>query len=561
MVQLTFAVSALLLAFYVVKFVSRTPIHDEFSNALYLFAEPPLPVEKYWDQHNEHRIPLPRVLYFTAVKLAGNDFRAPPILNVFLLTAAVAFFLHAIKTMRGSTSLADATLPLGLLTVGQYGNLLWGFQVQFIASSALTIVMLGLVASPGIVRSPMRLSGLGLCGTLLPMCGMNGVAFAPGLALGLLIVGGLNLKSREIRTGLVALFWAIAIFAICAAYFHGLVDPPHHQKAHGSLKDAAIGTVNLIGASFGPVVRWLPPQPYDGFTAFGILGTILVAATGGILIRGTLDSDRRAHAILLGGVLVGFLGLAAGIAKGRAGLSNVLDPNRYVSLMLPMLAGVYAVWTAFGFTRLPRILAAIIALCAVPNAIIGWKEAKLVTHCPRHVELDVQSGLPIEFVADRNTALYPGEAFYRRDFLHLLRRQGVVPFRDAAPLPKFKEEAVPLRIVRLDNAVEEAGGIRVTGDTGTAVFALPERRRIYGFKLTYSGIAGTDPALPNVLSWAPGGAAPSVMSHVVFNQLEPHPEPTETLVWVQGEVETLRVDPFGRGAHVKLHKLVLLTCE
>jgi hypothetical protein len=549
----------LFLAFYVVKFVSRTPIHDEFSSALYLFNDVPLNV--YWSQHNEHRIPLPRVLYFAAVRLAGKDFRGPPVLNVLLLTAAVAFFLHAMQMLRGSYSLADAALPLGLLSIGQYGNLLWGFQVQFIASTALTIVMVGFVASPGVVRSPGRLSGLGLCGVLLPMCGANGVAFAPGLALGLLIVGGLNLKSRVTRSGLVALFWGTAILAMCAAYFHGLVDPPHHQKAHGNLKDAVIGTVNLLGASFGPVVRWLPPQPYDGFTAFGILGTHLVAATGWLLIRGTFDSKRRAHAILLGGALVGFLGLAAGIAKGRAGLSNVLDPNRYVSLMLPMLAGVYAAWTAFGFSRLPRILAAVVAVCAIPNAIIGWNEAKPATLCAKRIEADVKDGLPLDFAADRNTALYPGEPAHRRSLLHLLRKNGIVPFCDAVPLPKFKEEDVPLRILKLDKAVEEDGSIRVTGEIGCVRFALPERRRVYGFRITYSAIPGSNPMLPSVMSWAPSGALPSSFSQGVINQIEPHEEPIETLVWVQTEVETLRLDLFGHGARVRIHKLTLLTTE
>ena len=116
------------------------------------------------------------------------------------------------------------------------------------------------------------------------------------LALGLLIVGLLNLKARQFRRGFVALFGGIAALAVVAAYFHGLENPPHHQHAHGGLKETAIGAMNLFGAAFGPVGRWLSPHPYNGLTAFGFVGTLLVAATGWLLLSGAFDADRRAHA-------------------------------------------------------------------------------------------------------------------------------------------------------------------------------------------------------------------------------------------------------------------------
>lgn len=545
-VRLAFAFSALFLAFFVVKHVSRVPIHDEYSSVLYLFSDPPVPIERYWDQHNEHRIPLPRILYLTAVHLAGNDFRAPPILNVMLLLGAVAFFLHAVKKLRGQLALADAALPLGLLTIGQYGNLLWGFQVQFIASTALVLVALGLVLAPGIGQSPRRITGLGLCGVFLIGCGANGVAFAPGIALALLFTGIANRSAR-----IVSVFWSAAVMAVGIAYFHNLQQPPHHQHANGSLADAAFGAVNLLGASFGPIARWLP--------MLGVVALGLVGATTVLLLRCVRDPDRRTRAVAIGGVLVGFLGLAAGIAKGRAGLSNVLDANRYVSLMLPMLAGIYGAWVAFGFVSLPRQIAVAIVLLAIPNGIIGWQEAKPFTSVPKQIEFDVKSGLPLEFVADRNVGLYRGESRHRREFLELLRKQGVVPFRDAARMPILNEEEVPVRIVRVEGAIEVEGGFRTTADIGHAVFALPRRQRIFGFKLTYSAVAGSNEALPNVMSWERDGAPPASAAAGVINQLEPLANPTETLIWVQSEADSLRIDLFGRDARIAVHKLAILT--
>jgi|GEM_PF-5745077 len=556
-VALAFVTSFVLMFAFVSKNVSRMPMHDEFSNALYFFHD--IPFKAYWSQHNEHRIPLPRVLYFAAIGISGHDFRAPPILSMVLLSAAVAFFLFSMRRLRGSWALADAALPLGLLTIGQFENLLWGFQVQFIASTSLVIVALGIVAHPGVARSPIHVFGLGLCGGLLPLCGMNGIAFAPGIAVGLLFAGVSNLASRHRRAGLVALAWSLAIAAVCAAYFRGFVDPPHHTNAHGSLSETAIGAVNLLGAAFGPVVRSLPAQPHNGVAVFGLLGVGLVVATGLLLVRGTFDPERRVHAVLAGGVLVGFLGLALGIAKGRAGLSNVLDPNRYVSLMLPMVAGAYAIWTAFGFKRPPRLLALVVVACAIPNALIGWREGQVFANAAKRVEADVRAGMPLEFVADRNTAIYPNHSAHRRDFLTLLRNNGVAPFRDATPMPDLREEPVPIRIVKLQDAVEDDGWIRVTGESGTVVIALPRRQRLYGFKLIYSADPGTRNGIPNLLSWAPHGERPTHVSQVSLNQMEPSAAPAETLIWVQGEVDSLRIDPFGTGARIRIHELVLLS--
>lgn len=555
-VRLAFLASAVLLLVFVATQATRVPIHDEYSSVIFLYADPPLPLSMYWAQHNEHRIPLPRLLYVAAVRLAGDDFRAPPLLNAALLIAAAAFLLVAVRRLRGEPALADLAIPLGLLTVGQYGNLLWGFQVQFVASVALVVVALGLAVDPRLLASKRRLSGLGLCGLLLPLCGANGVAFAPGIALGLLFAA-YRAENRSLR--FVALGWGSAILSLTAAYFDGLETPPHHREAHGELTAAAIGFVNLLGASFGPVARWLQPAPYEGITVLGVVALGLVAATGGLLVRAALDPARRTRAVVLGGVLVGFLGLAAGIAKGRAGLSNVLDANRYVTLMLPMLSGVYLAWTAFGPARLPRMVAVAVAVAAVPNLVVGWREARSYTYFARQIEYEVKSGMPLEFVADRNVGLYRGEPGHRRDFLALLRRKGVDPFRIASPLPRLDEEPVPVRVVRFGDAVEDAGGFRVTADTGYAVFALPRRQPVYGLRLTYEAGAGENQALPNVLSWEPGGRPPSSAAGGVLNQLEPMPRPSETLVYLRTEAETLRIDLFGRGARVVVHRLVVLT--
>ncbi len=561
-VRVAFFASAALLVGLVARYANPVPIHDEFSNIGYLFADPPAPWKAYWAQHNEHRIPLPRVLYVVAVRATGYDFRAPPYLNVALLVAGTAALLAAVRRVRGGRyAYADAAIPLGLLTVGQYSNLLWGFQVQFITSVVLVLVALALAVGPDLAASRRRLAGLGLCGVLLPLCGANGVAFAPGLGLALLLVGGWNVWSRgaDKLAGVIAAAGGAATLAVLGAYFRGLESPAHHSAGVGTPAQAVAGFVNLLGMSFGPVARWLP-LPFVGVSVLGVAAAGLVAATAWRLGRAALDPAERPRALVLGGILVGFLGLAIGIARSRAGFAPVLDVNRYVSLMLPMLAGAYAAWAALGAVVVPRAVVAAVLAAAVPNLADGVREAPLSVYYPREIVASIKGGMPLEFVADRYVGLYYGEPGHRRDMLALLREKGVEPFRSAVPLPALREEVVPVRVLRAEAGVADGTGFRVTGPVGHLVLEVPRGRTVYGVKITYRATAGTNPVLPNVVSWEPDGRPPVSAAGGMVNQLEPRATPTESLFYLRRELGgTLRIDLFGEGARFDVTRLALLT--
>jgi hypothetical protein len=557
-VRLSFVFSSLLLLVFVVKHVSRVPIHDEYSNVIFLFAEPPVPWHKYWEQHNEHRIPVPRLLYIAAVRLAGNDFRAPPILNALMLCAATGFLLRSIRQIRGEYVLSDAAVPLGLLTIGQYGNLLWGFQVQFLASVSLLIVAFALAIGPGLAASRSRLAGIALCGILMTGCGANGVVFAPGMALALLVIGGWNLRRGEHRgAGLTAIVSGVALLFVVGKYFHGLQPVAHHEKGQAGLAETTIAGLNLLGMAFGPVARWLQPQPYDGPTILGGLALTLVIATAALLIRVVPRREQTDRAVMIGGLLVGFLGLAAGIAKSRAGLINVLDVNRYYTLMLPMMAGVYIAWSVFGSRRVAQLIALAIAAAAVPNAIVGWREGKPFTYYPHLIEYGIGSGMPLEFVADRYPYLYPFEPQHRRDMLAMLAKNGAEPFRSATPLPKLREEPVPLSAVQA--GLKTVSRTRfVTEDTDHITFAWPSRK-VYGIRLTYRMRAAHGNTVPTVLSWEKNGGPPRSQGSLF--QLEVLDDPTDTLIFAQGELDSLRIDLFGRDSSITVHGVTLLIAD
>src|SRR6185503_15507641 len=105
------------------------------------------------------------------------DFRIAQYGNALLLAAAAAGLILAARRARGGrTALADAFFPLVLLHWRHAVNVLWGWQVQFVASAVLACALAAALAvAPG---RPGRGASLtvGAALLLLPLCGANGVA-------------------------------------------------------------------------------------------------------------------------------------------------------------------------------------------------------------------------------------------------------------------------------------------------------------------------------------------------------------------------------------------------
>ncbi|HLY73269.1 MAG TPA: glycosyltransferase, partial [Planctomycetota bacterium] len=93
--------------------------------------------------HNEHRIPLPKLIWWAVGRMSAVDGRWGVALNVSLLAASGAVLISAIRRTRGRTLWTDAFLPLLLLHWGHEENMTWPFQVGFI----LDVFLLALVIS------------------------------------------------------------------------------------------------------------------------------------------------------------------------------------------------------------------------------------------------------------------------------------------------------------------------------------------------------------------------------------------------------------------------------
>lgn len=540
---------------FVAKYGSRTPFHDEYANFHLLFGEPT--AAAYWAQHNEHRIPLPRLLYVAAVKLAGTDFRAPLALNVVMLTAATAAVLGALRARRGRFAVSDVAVPLLLLGTQHFDNLLWGFQVQFVLSTALVLAALALVAWPGDVAATSRLVALGVVAAALPLCGANGAP--PGLALAgfLLVVGVRRLWSRR-GSALVGILCGLTAAGAVAATFVGLNRVPRPAGTVGAFLG---GLVNLPGFGFGAAAYLPHGEAYDGVTGAGVLTTLLLLVTAGMLLRVVVtDPKERDRALAFAAVLAGIVGLAVGISYGRSGLARGVFACRYVTLFTPGIVAAYLAWVWYGRGRMvPVALAVVATVAAVPNARFAAGLAEFHSSRLKRVEYEAKAGLPVGIVADRNPWLFPGVGEARRLWLELLRSHGVRPFDQLTADVPLAAEPVPVRVVRTEGLVEEAGGYRVLGQSGGAVFQLPRRGYVYAVRVTYTSVTATGGFARSVVSWDRDGHIPPAPGYGMVDALDYYPTPAPTVVLIDRETDTFRVDLFETGTTFRVTGIELLS--
>ncbi len=111
--------------------------------------EPDLAAWSWW-QNNEHRLPLPKLVYLLLLELSGGDFRVGMVFNALALSALAAAMVVAVRELRGGrTVLIDAFFPIVLLHLGHWPNLVWGWQIQYV----LSVVLTGMLLLP-VVRAP-----------------------------------------------------------------------------------------------------------------------------------------------------------------------------------------------------------------------------------------------------------------------------------------------------------------------------------------------------------------------------------------------------------------------
>lgn len=159
---------------------SNCPNADEWEFVPALTGNEPLG-PWLWAQHNEHRLPLPRLAYWVLFQLT-HDFRAGSLLQIGILSGTSLGLMSLAARFRGFPHWADAFFPVSLLHVGHWENLLIGYNICFAFILALETAI-GVIAIRTTRENAFRsgcMAGVLMC--LLCLCGGGGVVTAMPVA-------------------------------------------------------------------------------------------------------------------------------------------------------------------------------------------------------------------------------------------------------------------------------------------------------------------------------------------------------------------------------------------
>ncbi|MCL5745489.1 MAG: hypothetical protein M1541_16455 [Acidobacteria bacterium] len=419
-----------------------------------------------WSQSNEHRTPLPKLIFLFLLRMSHGDFRAGMLWNVALWGALALAMIRVARTLRGGrTRFADAVFPVALLHLGNWENLFWSWQIGFVLSTLLACALLSaLVSREGLAsRGAACMAGCSLMA--LPLCGGSGLLLVPLPAIWIFYCG---VPHRRSGTGKFLLGSSVTAIALTCVYLIGYVRPswaPPNPDTATELR----ATAQFLAMEFGPAAR-------DSWFLSTSAAAVLLAASACVAARAALRLKAAERQQALG--LMVFLGsttlFAVAVAWGRAGAISLVSgyggwPARYTYLAVPGLFACFFVWELYGSQRLrmPAQAALLLGMCfLVPfNTVHGLEWRDFYSQGATALIEDLDAGVPGPVLAERHRMFLFHSV--RTEELHRLMRMlqtaGMGPFsrmkaQTPAPLPTYAvTQPVTTREVRY--RMPEAGEV------------------------------------------------------------------------------------------------------
>lgn len=456
---------------------SNIPSWDDWDIVPTLIGHQPITAEWLWSQHDEHRIPVPRLVMLAVYKLAGTDFRGAMAFNVLSMGALALACIWLSVRVRGAWSYGDAFYPLLLLNWGQAVNFLWGWSLQYHLATVLTGGALLLMLCSTDMKASLAAGG---CVLLLALSGAHGVALVPFLAMPLALVvirppvGSTTPRGLRLALGGVV----VALFAVAAVQVLTFEPVPYHPKNQG-LVSIARSSFQFLAAGLGPVGEaW---WPLSGWITASVLIATLTLLIYQLARRGT---ERRGQVLLV--FLAAHLALALAIGWGRP----IIEP-RYVTLAVPVWCGFYLIWDICAPPQLRPWSRGLLLLlvCATLwwNTQAGHEYAARLRGALGSLEQEMQAGVPPHRLIQRwNHWLHPHQEIVA-DYLPMLRGAGVGAFSHLSEDPIFEEIPVPLSPVAFEGVEWGAAThtATITHSRPWLSFELDHTRHLQGIRMKF----------------------------------------------------------------------------
>ncbi len=544
---------------FVARFRTDVPVWDDYIIIPALVGSQPVTPGWLWEQTNEHRIAVPKLLLLAAGRVAGGDIRVGMFLSVAAMAGLAALLIATAGRLPGRSLPSDAFFAVLLLHPGHAANFLWSFQFVPILPTVLATAFLAPIAGrptwPGVRMA--ALAGIGL--VLLPLSGGNGVVFVPPMACWLIASGWAEGRSGRPGRGWRApaiVLAAVPGLAVTAAYFRGFRAVPHPEAAGGAL-DGVRAAIQFLACGLGFPASWA--WPWSGAATLG-----LIALTVAWLARAwATRPEERPRLVGLAAFLAGVLGLAGAVGWGRGWAGDRAGfADRYIAMATPIWCWLALAIRLYAPPAPGRFVAnalfAVITVLAWPNAEAGLRYGREGLTNAEALDRDIRAGEPPYRIAREHTPyLHPRQDDVIR-LLPILRKARIGPFGALADDPPFRETPLPPAPVELRMARWEGTTARVTNVDPQVTFAVDPPRYVAGIRIKYSHENPQGAPARFVATWKGPGQAGYAEDRRHADWYLPTGPARETTIWVDGVIDRFRIQPDNRPCDFRFDEISLL---
>jgi hypothetical protein len=432
---------------FVYQYGHNVPFFDDWMIVSALTGHQPVTLQSLWAQHNDHRMPATQLLLLGLFRISGGDFRAGMYFNATALILMTALMLAAAFSLRGRAAVTDAFIPLILLSWRHYGNVLWNWQVSFLAPALLAVVAIYLVSVRSIPNRS-RALGMAIIVCTLSLMGAVGPVFAAPICAWMLLTG-LLLPRQYLDVA--RLLWLGGILGLCliGLYFVGyhpsFIERPADFRGwlRSSLEVLSLGIDPLQDTGSENTADLWARQLWGSLACIILLTGVVLSVIA--MLRDRKEFVRRSGMAML---IAGSLAIAAVIGWSRRDGYWA----RYAILSVPGLLAVYISTLLEPASRLGQLLRGVLLICVLvtarPSFIAGLQGAQKRHDMLTAFERDLRAGVPPMVLADRYTR--PPIKLHRREFeselaenIRMLKSAGVGEFRRTHDDPVSQTIDVP----------------------------------------------------------------------------------------------------------------------
>jgi hypothetical protein len=329
---LGFAIPIAIYFWVVAHFGVNVIVADQLSNVSVIKASQSqwMPWGALWVQHTQNRMLFPNLLVLALSRTVHFDVRIEELFGAVLVLGATALFIWSHKRRSpGTPWLYYCPVAFLTLSLVQYENTLWGFQVAWfmvLASLAVALALLDRVSLTG-----WALGGAVVAGVVGSYSSFEGLFIWP---VGLLL---LYQRRRKPRTFVIWGGSAIATAAVFVYKYNSSAKDPSHGYALHHLWTSAKFFIFAMGDIVGITVK--PGSGNANVLIFGVL--VLTMAVFTLVYYGARRDETSGGPI---GVALVFFGLlfAASVTQGRVIFGYWgAAASRYTTFDLLTLVGIY----------------------------------------------------------------------------------------------------------------------------------------------------------------------------------------------------------------------------